>query len=348
MGNCDSKKNNNYYNKKTKLLNNKKYISKSKTSDEYQKSFNNNKNLNERKNADAYQQSLYIKLFSKDVASKPFYTNYLNINNTNISKNNKLILGKLKKITKYSLISPLEIIYKEQHGIFTNTSKERERCPICLLEFYDDIIEDNPKNLYLKPITIYTSHEIDTIKLVKCEDHFYHIECLSNYIQNKEGFKCAICQKQYGIIIGNMPPGKMRARINNKLQCDGYYDYDTIVIEYNFYSGNQNGINYSGTNRICYLPNNKEGREILGMLKIAFERKLTFVVGTSITTGEKNTVVYNGIHHKTSTYGGPTNYGYPDPFYFKRVIEELASKGINKNDFKDDELELIANNLLFS
>lgn len=38
MGNCDSKENNNYHNKKTKLLNNKKYIGKSKNYDEYQKS----------------------------------------------------------------------------------------------------------------------------------------------------------------------------------------------------------------------------------------------------------------------------------------------------------------------
>ena len=111
--------------------------------------------------------------------------------------------------------------------------------------------------------------------------------------------------------------------------------------------GTINGRKYFGTNRICYLPNNKKGREILGMLKIAFDRKLTFVVGTCITTVQKNTGAWNGIHHKTSTRGGPTNYGYPDTTYFNRVTEELASKGINKNDFSDDEIENIAYNLLF-
>ena len=337
------------YQKATNINNNKNNF-KNITPGKYQKikNINNNKNNFKIKNPDDYQQSLYIKILSEDVKSQPVYTNLLNINNANISKNNKFILSKLSKIANYSLITPLEIIYKEQYGMFSTNSKEREKCPICLLEFYDDIIEDNPKDLDLKPINEYTSHEIDVIKLNKCEDHFYHIECLSNYIQNEKGFKCAICQKQYGIIVGNMPFGKMKARINKNLKCDGYYDCNTIVIEYDFNNGIQNGRKYTGTKRICYLPNNKEGREILGMLKIAFDRKLTFVVGTSITTGKKNVVVYNGIHHKTSTNGGPTNYGYPDPSYFKRVIEELASKGINKNDFEDDKLELIANNLLFS
>ena len=99
------------------------------------------------------------------------------------------------KITKYSFITPLEIIYKEQLGLFKNISKEREKCPICLMEFYEDIITETPENLVLKPKEKYTSKELDTIKLFKCEDHFYHIECLSNYIQNEEGFKCTICQK---------------------------------------------------------------------------------------------------------------------------------------------------------
>ena len=82
------------------------------------------------------------------------------------------------------------------------------------------------------------------------------------------------------------------------------------------------------------------------MLKIAFDRKLTFVVGTSVTTGQKNTVVWNGIHHKTSLTGGTNYYGYPDPTYFNRVKEELASKGVIADDFQSYELEKIARDLL--
>lgn len=143
-----------------------------------------------------------------------------------------------------------------------------------------------------------------------------------------------------------MPPGRMTARIDHHLKCAGHYKYDTIVIDYSFNNGKLDGKNYTGTYRTSYLPNSKEGREVLGLLKIAFDRKLTFVVGTSVTTGQKNTVIWNGIHHKTSTSGGAVNYGYPDPTYFNRVIEELASKGVNKSDYEDGELEKIAWSLI--
>lgn len=64
------------------------------------------------------------------------------------------------------------------------------------------------------------------------------------------------------------------------------------------------------------------------MLAEAFRRRLTFKVGTSITTGQTNCVVWQGIHHKTSPSGGTSNYGYPDPSYFHRVTEELKARGI--------------------
>ena len=51
-------------------------------------------------------------------------------------------------------------------------------------------------------------------------------------------------------------------------------------------------------------------------------------IGTSVTTGRSNTVVWNGIHHKTNTTGGPTRFGYPDDTYFARVKAELAMVGI--------------------
>ncbi|XP_031698629.1 E3 ubiquitin-protein ligase DTX3L-like [Anarrhichthys ocellatus] len=85
---------------------------------------------------------------------------------------------------------------------------------------------------------------------------------------------------------------------------------------------------YSGIHRIAYLPNNKEGREVLVLLKKAFKQKLIFTVGTSRTSGMDNQVTWNDIHHKTSITGGPENFGYPDPGYLSRVKEELKAKGI--------------------
>lgn len=67
---------------------------------------------------------------------------------------------------------------------------------------------------------------------------------------------------------------------------------------------------------------------MLSLLKEAFDRKLIFTIGRSVTTGRDNQVVWNGIHHKTNLSGGSAYFGYPDPTYFTRVKEELAAKGI--------------------
>ncbi|KAG8430906.1 hypothetical protein GDO86_019770, partial [Hymenochirus boettgeri] len=86
------------------------------------------------------------------------------------------------------------------------------------------------------------------------------------------------------------------------------------------------GTPYSGTSRTAYLPNNKEGQEVLRLLRRAFDQKLIFTIGRSRTTGAENTVTWNDIHHKTSMFSG--SFGYPDPDYLKRVRDELKAKGI--------------------
>ena len=88
------------------------------------------------------------------------------------------------------------------------------------------------------------------------------------------------------------------------------------------------GRGYSGTGRTAYLPDSKEGIEILTLLAEAFRRRLTFKVGTSLTTGASNTVVWQGIHHKTSPSGGTSCFGYPDETYFARVKGELGDRGV--------------------
>ena len=89
-----------------------------------------------------------------------------------------------------------------------------------------------------------------------------------------------------------------------------------------------NGIPYTGTNRIAYLPDTLEGREVLALLFKAFQRRHTFTIGTSVTTGQKNCVIWSGIHHKTSRTGGSSNFGYSDPTYLSRVKDELADRGV--------------------
>lgn len=306
-------------------------------------------NDNKEKDHQTQQENIYNNLKNKNFTSIPNYSNDLYINNPNISPENKNHLKNFSQITKFFIISPLEILYKEQHNIFNKTTNEREKCSICYCEFYEDIIRDT-KNYILQDFNYYFNHKIDVFRLYKCEDHFFHIDCFSNYIKslnNSNGFKCPNCQKQYGIIKGEMPPGKMSAIVHNKKKCEGYPNNETIIVNYKIKSGIFKGKNFTGTNRISFIPNTKNGRILLGLLKIAFDRQLTFAIGTSITTGMTDTIVWNGIHHKTNINGGPTNYGYPDPTYFNRVLEELASKGVNKDDYDEKELEFLGVSLLY-
>eukprot|EP00914_Ancora_sagittata_P029308 GHVO01057910.1.p2 GENE.GHVO01057910.1~~GHVO01057910.1.p2 ORF type:complete len:154 (-),score=52.33 GHVO01057910.1:264-725(-) len=68
------------------------------------------------------------------------------------------------------------------------------------------------------------------------------------------------------------------------------------------------------------------------MLAEAFKQGHTFSVGTSLTTGRSDVVVWNGIHHKTSPTGGIQMYGYPDSTYMTRVTDELKQFGIVSDD----------------
>lgn len=62
---------------------------------------------------------------------------------------------------------------------------------------------------------------------------------------------------------------------------------------------------YDGLKRRAFLPYNKEGTEVLNLLKRAFQQGLTFTIGTSRTSGKEGVITWNDIHHKTSKTGGP-------------------------------------------
>ena len=90
------------------------------------------------------------------------------------------------------------------------------------------------------------------------------------------------------------------------------------------------GANYTGTARLLYYPNDKKGREGVALIKKAFLRGVLFVVGTSVTTGASNTVIFGGIHLKTAMTGGPTNHGYPDNGWLVRLKSECMTNGISQ------------------
>ena len=76
---------------------------------------------------------------------------------------------------------------------------------------------------------------------------------------------------------------------------------------------------------------------MLRLLIKAWERRLTFTVGSSATTGESDTVVWNEIHHKTEMHN-QHGHGYPDPNYLENVTLELAVQGVTDDEEKEHQL----------
>ena len=162
--------------------------------------------------------------------------------------------------------------------------------------------------------------------LGRCE-HLFHKDCLASYVGKNNWLKCPVCSVIYGLMMGDQPDGVFSQTVDKNMRCAGY-NCGTIVINYNFKGGSRNGRAFPGTARTGYLPDNEDGRKVAKLLKVAFDRKLVFTIGRSVTTGQDNVIVWNGIHHKTNPNGGSANFGYPDPTYLIRVQEELAAKGI--------------------
>ncbi|KAM9284534.1 E3 ubiquitin-protein ligase DTX3L [Cariama cristata] len=162
-------------------------------------------------------------------------------------------------------------------------------------------------------------------------NHAFCKSCIDQAMKYKQ--TCPVCNTVYGPVKGDQPDGTMSVgKLSSALP--GYPNCGTIMITYSMCGGIQTsnhpnpGKPYSATSRIAYLPDNKEGQEILQLLRRAFSQKLIFTVGQSRTTGAQGVITWNDIHHKTSVTGGPTHFGYPDPDYLQRVRSELKARGI--------------------
>ena len=83
-----------------------------------------------------------------------------------------------------------------------------------------------------------------------------------------------------------MPDGIMRWFIDTRKKLSGYESFNVISFVYEIPGGvKSDGSRYSGTSRTAFLPMDCEGTVIFKMLVEAFKRRLTFLVGTSLTTG---------------------------------------------------------------
>uniref|UniRef100_A0A8C2VKQ8 E3 ubiquitin-protein ligase n=1 Tax=Chinchilla lanigera TaxID=34839 RepID=A0A8C2VKQ8_CHILA len=176
-------------------------------------------------------------------------------------------------------------------------------------------------------------------RLGRC-GHMYHLLCLVAMYSNgnKDGsLQCPTCKAIYGEKTGTQPPGKMEFHLIPH-SLPGFSDTQTIRIVYDIPTGIQGpehpnpGKKFTarGFPRHCYLPNNEKGRKVLRLLITAWERRLIFTIGTSNTTGESDTVVWNEIHHKTEFGSNLTGHGYPDASYLDNVLAELTAQGVSE------------------
>ncbi|NXF01615.1 DTX3L ligase, partial [Smithornis capensis] len=206
---------------------------------------------------------------------------------------------------KYSVREKNNLTGRGQAKAKTEEKKDDE-CPICMEKI--------------------TNKKI----LTKCK-HAFCKACIDQAMHYKQA--CPLCNTIYGVVKGDQPEGTISTKKWHS-SLPGYSSCGTIVIEYNMKGGIQTnnhpnpGQPYGSTKRTAYLPDNEEGREVLQLLRRAFNQKLIFTVGQSRTTGAQDVITWNDIHHKTSMNGGPANFGYPDPDYLKRVRSELKAKGI--------------------
>ncbi|XP_040388270.1 probable E3 ubiquitin-protein ligase DTX2 isoform X1 [Cygnus olor] len=177
-------------------------------------------------------------------------------------------------------------------------------------------------------------------RLTSCQHSFHMLCVLAMYSNgNKDGsLQCPSCKTIYGEKTGTQPKGKMEVSTFPQ-SLPGHKDCGTIQIVYHISRGIQGpehpnpGMPYTarGFPRYCYLPDNEKGRKVLELLKVAWKRRLIFTVGTSSTTGESNTVVWNEIHHKTEMDTNLSGHGYPDPNYLDNVLAELAAQGVTED-----------------
>nr|XP_022339296.1 uncharacterized protein LOC111134504 isoform X2 [Crassostrea virginica] len=222
------------------------------------------------------------------------------------------------KITRRPLLTQSNNFGSNKKFAKTLTSKpeEEETCCICM-----DTL-NNPK------------------KLQKC-GHVFCTGCIEDYFKYKPA--CPSCGQIYGKMTGDQPTGTISIRKEYQT-LEGFSDCKgTIVLTYSFHNGRQGeehpnpGTPYKGIYRSGYVPNNAKGRLVAKLLNVAFSRRLVFTIGNSRTTGEDGVITWNDIHHKTRTHGGPQRFGYPDPTYLDRVLEELAAKGVTPESADDPQ-----------
>ena len=205
----------------------------------------------------------------------------------------------------------------QKYTSLATSSEDNETCSICC-----------------DPLSVETA-----VSLSKC-GHKFHSLCVQEVIAHQTGqhhIQCPNCQTIHGMKTGNQPiNGEMSWRKNSG-KVPGYPDCGMIVVKYAMVDGVQadchprpgKPFHAKGFPRTAILPDNQKGNLVLTLLIKAFQRRLIFTVGPSLSRGgEEDCVTWNGIHHKTALHDSGNGHGYPDMGYLDRVLDELKQKGV--------------------
>jgi deltex-like protein len=208
-----------------------------------------------------------------------------------------------QEVVRY--MAPTKLSVGEQPFVRVEAKNECRECLVCHSALQD--LAEGP-----------------VVQLHRCR-HMFHERCMKQALEFDA--RCPTCRLPVAEPQGKCPSGIMAVSTSSRT-CEGYSECgSSIVIRYSLSTGTQlsyhenPGQKYQGTVRTAYLPNNYEGKKLLKRLKYAWSRGLTFTIGTSLTSGRKNQIVWSSIHHKTSLRGGM--HGFPDPNYFWNCNEDL-------------------------
>ncbi|XP_071089553.1 E3 ubiquitin-protein ligase TRIM45-like [Haliotis cracherodii] len=230
----------------------------------------------------------------------------------------------------------------------TDTQKGKNQLLQCLDEVFDAALKHKSKNELMKHFrekTFTTEREWCTIclnqiveaKKIKC-GHCFCKSCIDQVLSVQ--VHCPVCKTCCKVITGDMPPGVMETLVISD-RLPGYEQHNTIKITYRFEDEVLSeeypfpGLGYCGGEFTAYLPNSPEGQKVLALLKVAWEKKLTFTIGTPEVL--RFTLIFR-IPHKVkkqrSAFTTTRSDSYPDPDYLRTVQESLKSLGVTEADLQ--------------
>lgn len=169
-----------------------------------------------------------------------------------------------------------------------------------------------------------------------CKHHIFHAECIKPWVA--QHMNCPVCKRSFGLPSGLQPTnGRMVVESStDRLPGHELTSTGTYVIMYYFPAGVQEadhpspGAPLAQTGRAAYLPISEQGTLAMRLLAKAWNCRMVFTVGISVTRGPEagEQIIWNGIPHKT-VFNAPGNpHAFPDDTFCERVIDVVTRMGI--------------------